>query len=309
MDEMNRRSTPPTGSLTAFEQVARTGSISEAARQSSLTQGAVSRRISTLETDLGVRLFHRRAGGIELTAAGQTYLDEIAPALALIRAATRRQMGPKRHSLSIALPPTFGMRWLAPRLASFRSACPGLELEFAARWETTDLKSDGLDAAVRLGDSPWPGLRSHELFGEMIAPVCAPNLALSINGPDDLIGHDLLIQATRPTAWRDWLARKSVVRYDARPGLVFEHFMMVIEAATAGAGIALVPIFLVEPELACGKLVILGTPETGLAGSYHLVYRADASEDRALAMFRDWLLAESAAYAPRGWECFSPRTM
>jgi LysR family glycine cleavage system transcriptional activator len=115
-----RRFLPSMSLLRAFEAAARHQSITAAAEELNLTQGAVSRQIRALEELLGSDLFLRERQTIRLTSAGETYAREIREALRRISSATLSfRANPKGGTLNLAILPTFGTRWLAPRLSGF----------------------------------------------------------------------------------------------------------------------------------------------------------------------------------------------
>lgn len=131
---VTRRFLPSLALLSAFEAAARTGSVTAAARELSLTQSAVSRQIKALEEQLKVELFVRERQTIHLTAAGEAYACEVREALLKISTASlnlRANLG--GGTLNLAILPTFGTRWLAPRLPTFLASNPGITINLATR--------------------------------------------------------------------------------------------------------------------------------------------------------------------------------
>jgi LysR family transcriptional regulator, glycine cleavage system transcriptional activator len=295
-----RRLLPSMTSLMVFEAAARTGSFGRAASRVALTQSAVSRAIATLEQSLGVMLFARTGRRVQLTEAGRIYAEQIGIALDQIRRATTAAIEvPKSPApLALATLPSFGMRWLAPRLPRLFARHPDLAVSFAARVAPFDFASESFDAAIHFGDADWPGAGSDFLMRESMIPVCAPQLLREgkLSAPADLADHPLLEQSTRPNAWREWfdLAGVRVGALRTRPK--FEHFMMLAQAAAAGAGVALVPRFLVEPELSDGTLVRPFEISLQSRHAYYLVYPYGKLNQPSFTMFRDWLLEEARAY-------------
>lgn len=124
---MSRRFLPSTALLAAFEATARTGSVTLAAKELSLTQSAVSRQIKLLEEQLEVELFTRERQSVRLTIAGNAYAREIREALRKISTASfNLRANPRGGTLNLAILPTFGTRWLAPRLPKFLAQNPGI---------------------------------------------------------------------------------------------------------------------------------------------------------------------------------------
>jgi LysR family transcriptional regulator, glycine cleavage system transcriptional activator len=295
----SRRLLPSMTSLMIFEAAARTGSFGKAASRVALTQSAVSRGIAALEQSLGVELFHREGRRVRLTDAGRSYAEHVGVALDQIRRATSNLMSTPgaSTSLSVATLPGFGMRWLAPRLPRFFAEHPELSVSFLARLAPFDFNSEALDAAIHFGDADWPGATADFLMRESMITVCAPQIAGRLRTPDDLTDHTLLEQSTRPHAWREWFVKAGVRVAPKRSRPKFEHFMMVAQAAAAGAGVALVPSFLVETELAQGTLVQPFNISLDSQQAYYLVYPHSRLANSSFLLFRKWLLHETASHS------------
>jgi LysR family glycine cleavage system transcriptional activator len=112
---------PPTPLLRAFEACARHLSVSRAAEELHLTQSGVSRQLAQLEELVGVKLFFRVRRRLSLTPTGASYAEEIRDALSRIQSATQalRAHQGVGGTLTIAVAPTFGTRWLMPRMQRF----------------------------------------------------------------------------------------------------------------------------------------------------------------------------------------------
>jgi len=296
----SRRLLPPMAALNSFLAAARHGSFSRAGAQVGLTQSAVSRQVALLEEWLQTPLFDRRGRRVALNEAGRAYAEQVRPALDRIRAATERAMS-RTHDreLTIATLPSFGMRWLAPRLPRLTALHPEMTVNFAARSFPFDLAEEGFDAAIHFGQPDWPGASHLFLFREQAVAVCAPAWLRDNPLPAvaSLIGKPLLFQANRRSAWNRWFAAQGLADVPPLRGPVFEHFLMLAQAAAAGAGAALIPRFLIQPELDAGTLVI---PFPGVLeddDAYYLVRRDGWEQDGALARFSAWMEAEARATA------------
>ena len=289
---------PSFASLAAFDAAARHLSFTRAAEELSLTQGAVSRQIAQLEAMLGVPLFERVRQRVVLTPAGASYAAQVREALARIAAATLNVMTTRGAGgvLALAILPTFGTRWLIPRLPDFFRRHPEVTINFTTRIRPFDFPSEGLDAAIHFGEQTWPGATLHRLMGETIIPVASPGMVErhGIRVPADLLGLPLLHQVTRPRAWAEWLKAQGLDPEKAQPGPVFEQFAMIAQAAQAGLGVAIVPRFLVEDELASGRLVVPFDRPVESRQAYWLVYPTEKQDLPAVAAFRAWLLAACA---------------
>lgn len=295
--DSRRRLLPSLSLLRAFEAVCRTGSTAAAARELALTQGAVSRLVQRLEEQLGVVLFRRERRRLVPTEAALAYAGDVRKALDLVTSgALRLRMNPGGGTLSLAILPTFGTRWMAPRLAGFLAAHPGVTLNIATRMAPFDFTRDGFDAAIHFGAADWPEAGHLRLFDERLIAACAPDLPGrdTIRDPRDIIGLPLLHLESRPGAWELWLRHHGIG--DPVPhGMLFDQFATMIQAGIHGLGVALLPEFLAVAEIDAGRLVRAGGERVPGMGSYFLVWPRSGANHPPLLGFRTWLEAETAA--------------
>ncbi|UFM67494.1 LysR substrate-binding domain-containing protein (plasmid) [Paracoccus sp. MA] len=295
-----RRFLPSLPLLAAFDAAARTGSITRAADELSLTQSAVSRQIKALEGQLGVELFVREKQKIRLTLGGMVYAREIRDALARIsNASLNLRANPSGGSLTLGVPPTFGARWLTPRLPRFVARHPEVMLNVLSRPTKFDFSQDIIDAAIYFGPPQWTGARMVALRAEVTVPVCAPQMMerFRFREPHDIRLAPLLHLTTRPDAWECWL-RHYGVDDQAVYGMLFDQFTTLFEAAAAGLGIALLPRFMFEDELRKGRIVEALPLALESVEAYHLCWPEDRGTHHPLILFRDWLMEETAADRP-----------
>ncbi len=298
MTNLSRKLLPSTSALAAFDSVARLASFSAAAEELSLTQGAISRQVSGLEEQLGVMLFDRTSRGVVLTPAGADFAKTIAGALAQIRSASLHVMT-KRHSdqLNLAILPTFGTRWLMPRIPQFVARHPEITLNFATRIGVFDFDRDGIDMAIHVGQPEWPGAECTFLMDEMVAPVCSPAFlaANPVVRAEDLMRLPLLHMASRPGAWKHWFESQHIASTTGE-GMRFEQFGSVAQACIAGLGVALMPLFLIDSELAGGQLRQAFPHQVVSPSAYYAVAPQARRDFRPVVAFRAWLLEEVARY-------------
>jgi LysR family transcriptional regulator, glycine cleavage system transcriptional activator len=290
-----RRFLPSISLLSAFESASRTQSFSEAARELDLTQSAVSRQIMALEGQLGVELFIRDKKRVHLTLAGERYATEIRAALKSIATASLAlKANPEGGTLNLAILPTFGTRWLAPRLPDFLAKHPGVTVNLTTRLQPFRFETDRQDAAIHFGRDDWPMTHADYLFDETVIPVCAPEVLRSqgISGPEDLLKVPQLHLATRPDAWPIWLSAQGVTSA-GKGGMMFDQIATMAQACVHGIGFALLPEFLIENELATGKLVPALSLPMKSVGSYYLVWPATRVGYPPLERFREWLKGEA----------------
>ncbi len=294
-----RRFLPSLSLLAAFEAAARTQSITLAARELSLTQSAVSRQIRALEEQLGVALFIRERQSIRLTVGGAGYVREVRAALAMISSASLNlRANPSGGALTLAILPTLGTRWLAPRLRGFLSRHTGITINLVTRLTRFDFAVEAIDAALHFGQPDWPGCGFAHLRDEVVLPVCSPALQAQLRyaTPSDLLQGPLLHLASRPDAWERWFAAQDVTARHVR-GMLFDQFATLAQAAVSGLGVALMPRFLFQDELRSGKLVpVLDLPVKS-DGAYYLCWPDGQKDYPPLVAFRNWICAEAAGEA------------
>ena len=297
-----RRKLPSTGALEAFEAAARHQSFTKAAEELSVTQSAVCRQIAALEGFLDVRLFRRTRRGVTLTEAGLDYSRSVAARLDEVERDTLELMarGGRGSSLELAVVPTFGTRWLLPRLPAFSRAHPDVLVHLSSRTRPFLFADTPFDAAIHAGEADsaaWPGTERRVLLAEELIAVASPGLA-GAHLPRTAAAWaslPLLQQATRPYAWRQFFARLGLSVPQAMAGPRMELFSMLTEAAVQGMGVALTPPWFVREELAQGRLVNIA-PRPVLSGrAYELVYPEHKAELPALRAFACWLAEEAGA--------------
>lgn len=282
--------------LQAFECAARHGSFTQAAAELNLTQSAVSRQIRALEDQLGVVLFERVRRRVVLSDTGRTLLPSVLRLLAQTEEMVQRAMASAdgRSALSLAALPTFASRWLLPRLADFTSRHPEIVLNIASRSQPFDLVDADFDLAIHYGQPVWAHAVCTYLCSETILPVASPALLerFPVARAEDLASPPLLHLATRPRQWPDWFEQNAVAGVLAFHGHRFDQFNMIIEAASAGLGFALLPRYLIEGELASGRLVIaLDRPMT-TENNYYLVSPEGKTDHPAARVFETWILSQ-----------------
>ncbi|MBE3636653.1 LysR substrate-binding domain-containing protein [Mangrovicoccus algicola] len=294
-----RRFLPSHTALQAFESAARYMSFTKAAEDLSITQSGVSRQIANLEGLLGVKLFERVGSRLVLTDAARGYLPEITAALDRIEQASVSCVRGRslQEALTIGIHPTLGARWLTPRLGGFLSGNPGVLIELAAITSEPDLSAGRIDAAVLRGRGSWAGCRSQALFPEWLVAVAAAGVIPPQGaGVLDFEALPSLQNASRPDLWLAWLRGAGRRHRGAIRGPRFAQSEMLIAAARGGLGVAVVPLPLVEGELARGELVTpLGEPvPTG--ESYWLVQPEARADAPAPHRFARWIREEARRF-------------
>ena len=295
------RHIPSLQALACFEAAARHGSYTRAAQELAMTQGAVSRRIASLEAFLGVALFRRSRHGVVLTPQGADYARRIGVRLDGLERDTLDAMSGHGAggSLQLAAVPTFATRWLIPRLPRLAERHPDIVVHLETRTRPFLFGQTPFDGALYAGTpqqvAQWPGTVATLLMTEEVVPVASPARfgRTRRRRPAELAALPLLQQSTRPDAWRQWFEAMGAICDDPMRGPRYELFSMLAHAAAAGMGVALIPPMLIERELASGELaVICDRPLRGRRG-YYLITQ-DVDEERpVVARFREWLVEQA----------------
>jgi len=295
-----RRKIPSTAALVSFEAAARHESFTKAAQELSLTQGAVCRQIAALEGFLNVELFRRSRRGVKLTEAGLSYSRQVAAQLDAVERDTLSVMGQQGAvAIELAVVPTFGTRWLLPRLKDFQRLHPHVTVNLTNRTRPFLFADTPFDAAIYFGDGEWPGAQAFPLMGERSVPVCSPALLPggTLQDPAALAELPLLQQTTRPYAWRQWFNSAGLQVARDLTGPRYELFSMLAQAAIHQMGVALIPPFLIEQELVRKELVIAHHHAFSDARAYHLMIPERKVESASLKAFRDWLIGAARNYS------------
>lgn len=273
--------------MPAFEAAARLGSFLAAAEALHLTPSAISHRIKQLEEHLGQPLFERRHRAVVLTAAGRRYLAVVREALLRLDEASAVLRAPRRERLRISAAPALGSKWLVARVAEYQQGHPDLEFTLGTATGLGPLLNGEADIGLRYGEEEWPGLLAWKLFEERVFPVCSPTLAANLQTPTDLDGVRLLRHPL--LSWSRWFAAAGLRRPEPASGPTYEDALLMLEAAVAGHGVALMAATLAQPYLDEGRLV-RPFAEDCPDRSFYIVAPPAVQEKPAIMDFIRWLL-------------------
>ncbi|MCE0849275.1 MULTISPECIES: LysR substrate-binding domain-containing protein [Pseudomonas] len=292
-----RRFLPSLSALQAFEAAARHLSFTRAAEDLQITQSGVSRQISNLERQLGVELFQRAGSRLILTDAGRTYLRDVDQMLNQLEEVTIDLVRGRKADLSLMVGgnPTFLSRWLIPRLEGFFHLAPGVPIDVFPISDEIDFQTSAIDIAIARGAGAWAGARALELFAEELVVVAAPRLIPLHEKLDhlDFCSIPTLQNSSRPSLWLQWLRASGVAHTGQIQGARFSQSEMLISAAVAGLGLAVVPIHYVRKELEQGELHLpFGAPARS-SDSYWVVSPERKQHKKHALDFRDWLIQQA----------------
>ncbi len=254
-----------TDMLSAFVQVAEHGSVSAAAQALGVSKSVVSKRVAQLEQAVRATLFARSTRRVALTPAGEAYLDFARNALRAVADADER-LRDLRQELSgqirLTAPVSWGQHVLAPLLPAFLARHPAIEIELQLADRLMDVAYERIDLALRMSATGLPDLVATPV-ARLDWVVCAAPAHLARAGapamPDDLTGHPCMAY------WRErsddaWLlrhedGRQQTVRVQGR--FHANNPEAVAQAALAGLGVALLPVYVCADALADGRLARL----------------------------------------------------
>lgn len=245
-----------------FVAVAEAGSFTAAATALGLSKASVSKAVSRLETSLGITLLHRSSRSVTVSTAGAGLLDEARAMVAAAVAATEAARGDRLDlagPIRLAAPMSFGIKVLGPPLADFLAEHPAVEVDVMLSDARHDLVAEGIDLALRIADLP-----DSSLLARTIAPVAVSMIAspayLDRHGtprhPLDLARHRLIGYGHRDRAAPMRFRRAGEEASVTPTGPMFaNNGDIMVPLLLAGGGIAMLPDFIAEAELAQGSLV------------------------------------------------------
>lgn len=288
---LERRNLPDMRMLQTFEAAARHGNFTRAADELSLTQSAVSRQVRELEAQIGVVLFDRLPGKVVVTRKGERFLKEIERLLSMAESTMRhaRATGPGTDILAVNALPTFAVRWLLPRLPNYIADHPGTFFDLTTRQDIFDFSKVQCDLAIHYGQPNWPGATCTYLCSEIVLPVAGGMLLdRKLSGAADLVDAPKVHLTERPSLWPDWFEHSGLELQKAGEGHWFDQFSLTIEAVKGGLGYALLPLYLIEPEITRGEVrAVLDIPLSTDKAYYYVVPEGCGD---AAAVFSDWLV-------------------
>ena len=250
----------------AFAQTARRGSFAAAARDLAVSPSTLAKSVARLETTLGVKLFHRTTRQVSLTADGERLFHRCERVLAEfedLRADAAGTRAAPSGTLRVDLPIYYGRRYVMPLLARLQRAHPALTLEVRLQDGYGDLVRDSIDLAVRMGELRDSSLVARRIDWQHIVMVASPAYVKAHGTPhmlEDLAGHRAVAFRIPSTGRsRPWQLRQGRRNVEMHPthSVQLSDTETLGNAALLGMGIAQLPDYIVQDEVARGKLVLL----------------------------------------------------
>ncbi|MFL6674185.1 MAG: LysR substrate-binding domain-containing protein [Massilia sp.] len=279
--------------LIDFECAARWGSFKLAARELHKTPAAVSLQVRHLEQSVGFALFVRHPRHIALTEKGQELSIVIARMLADLRSKVGAlQRGDEESVLRISTTHSLAIKWLVPRMHRFTKQYPELDIRIDSNDAPVDLEADSTDVAVRYGPvrDGDPAL----LFRERLVPVYSPDLLAPGQHEltlADLANYSLLVEKS-PENWLLLLNENKALKgkYDFTRG--YSHWGVLVQAAVAGQGVALVPYGIACQDIGSGALRQIACRSAPFGSGYRFLVNPHKENMAKVRRFREWIEAE-----------------
>jgi DNA-binding transcriptional LysR family regulator len=299
------------GDIRAFLQVVDSGGISAAAMRMSVSKSVLSSRISHLERALGAKLLHRSQRGVVVTDAGQRFYARMADVVSRLQQAVDEVSGNDDTALSASLritaPMTFGTTYLDPLLFAFMAKHPQLEITLELDDRYADILAGGYDLAVRIGRLADSSLMARPLAPSARILCCSPAYAARAGIPETVPAiqqHQCICYGSASAApyWQfapseqGGPAQQIVVR--GRTHLNNGESMR--DAAIAGLGLAVLPLFIAAPALRDGRLIAVLPKTPPSADTIYAVYPQTRYVSRAVRALINTLVASFQGAPP--WE-------
>ncbi len=296
---------PPLNALRAFDAAARHLNLRAASAELFVTPAAVSQQLRVLEDYLGAPLVKREPRGISLTEVGRSYHESVMRHIRSISLATERfRSGGNRIVISAV--PSFGTRWLVPRLSAFSRAHPHIEVRLDVAHKLVDLVSGEFDMGIREGNGSYPDCESTLLFAMDMQPFASAAYIKRIGKHSTTKMLDWrkaqLLHDAEDDFWPRWLDAFGLRERDPKTarGLYFSHTTLALDTACQGEGVALASPCLVEKELAQGLLIPADERVLKTEIGYYLVNAKSELRpvSNAARIFRDWVIQQAQESKP-----------
>lgn len=297
-----------------FETVARCGTISRASEEMGVSASAISQQIKLLEQQLGTKLFRREGRSLSLTQEGEQLFQTANTALRMLRDA-HRHFGQSQDSyqLNMRVTPSFGARWLGPRLSDFVTRHPNWDLRIDAAPDPTDFDREMVELELRYGTGNWPGYHNEPIFEDRVLPMCSPAYlaALGPGDPADLLARARLIGTPRAMVqWGTWAQASDLPHQPAEPLILMDRSTMALQLAVDGVGVVLDSMALAMQELTAGQLVpMLPAVPVLKYTAYWAICPPRYLKRRAVQEFLDWITDQATRFESEVGDLYARHAM
>ena len=283
---------PPLNVLRGFEAAARLGSFHQAAQELHLTQSAISQQIRSLEELLGQPLFHRQGRSVALTDAGQDLLETTQSVLLQLAMGIQRlEQYRKPNQLVLNTSTAIARHWLLPRLGEFHRLHPDIDLWLFTSDEEPDMAEQTVDLALRWDLAPQAECRHQHMVADRLLPVAT---ATVLSRPAE---ERTTLHGERALDWHHWTLKGGEDLQLQTRGLNFSDPGLLLEAASAGLGVALVSELLSRPARQQGQLLPLSAHRVK-GPQWNLLVHQESEGMPECRAFCHWLGQQFAAGEP-----------
>lgn len=292
---MERKKLPSMTSLQVLLAVSERGSTSAASEVLALTQSAVSKQLIAIEQLVGASLFVRKPSGMILTDVGKIYVEQARVVMKAMDDAALNVVRLKPHNnvLRLLVPPIFGDRWLLPRFADFSDANPEIDVQFSAY--VSNSQSEAPDGEFRYVVQPGDGEEGTYLFGNVVCLVASASYWQKLGAPrtiEEASRGVILEHPQTPVHWHLYAKANGKDALSAQHITRFGYYSMVIRAALAGQGMALIPRGLIREDLATGRLINPNGLGYRSPFGYWFIKPNKLHRAKSTRIFEKWLEAE-----------------
>lgn len=297
---LNQHNLPSTTALRYFIESAKHLSFTKASEELHVTQAAISKQVKQLEELLEVDLFIREKQRIYLSAAGEIYYKDVIRILRELEKLTIkiRTYNNEVDEIHIGILPTFSSRFLIPLLPKLYTQHPEIRVKLTTELGKIDFAQQPYDMVISFNEVVQDDVATFNLMDETLIPVASPLLIeqerLTLNQLEKV---PLLTFVARPNLWNDWFASVNRAAPAPKSGLVFENFQMLIHAAIAGLGVALIPEFMIAQNLKSGQLRQVHSRTMNSKPHYFMAIPNEKMQDEKVIKFREWIMKEAKFFS------------
>lgn len=292
------RKLPPLNALRAFEAVARHLSFRAAADELHVSHSAVSHHIRALEARFDIQLFIRTTRRVELSAEGARFFPAIKEAFDRIERSTAELSDSRLAGiLTVQVYVTTAMRWLLPRLSRYQQLHADVEVRLSTSFQEWEFRADGIDVGIILGNEDNPELFYRYLYTGRVTPVCAPAMMIGERGlrqPADLSRLPLIDVYTSPNDWNRWLQAANLGNLPRRVSTHYDTYLLALEAAAAGGGIAMAEVQDIDEDIRTGRLIRPFDISITRERNWYIVCKHGREAEAKIKSFMDWVVTEMA---------------
>ena len=287
------------GCIKSFVRTVETGSFSAVAREMQTTQPTISKQIAALEKYLDVQLLTRSTRKLQLTEAGKnfyTHCQEVIDTVAAAEASVGKRQEPSGN-LRINCPVSFGQLMIVPRLKTFLSRYPQIEVDLMMSDRIVNLVEEGVDVAIRIGTHQDNSLIAEHIGTTRLVTIAAISYLQQVGepqSPQELIDHNCIIYTglSNPNQWNFQNSLGSSITVKTQGNLKVDNSIAVRQAVLSGLGIAVAPIWLFGNVMNTGNLKVLFANYQTQPMPIYAVYRRGRFQPAKVACFIEYLASE-----------------